>query len=293
MIRLVPDSRSVILQSTHIVLVRVTRVEAPAWSAERTRIARIELNLIEVLKGEIVNGSGTVRFEVTQRLPDPEGYPYPNNCWSSQDVQTGAELVIFSKTESRVAADVVGQSACRRLMLSSLALSSVRAAAQVEAENPPLDNLARRLVSVAGGIQPVFMEYLVERFGDLRLQERGNFEAVLALLEAPALQPVVRVTLWNGIRGFIMSSGRVEEWHFHRVAISLFRLLALPEAVSMQGNIIGTYLPNLLGLGTSNVRSANDVFRDWPGERQNATSVINGYSGADSKEPLLSWLKAR
>jgi hypothetical protein len=293
MIRLVPDSRSLILKSTHIVLVRVNKVEAPAWAAEPARPVRIELNVLETFKGELTDDRGPVRFEVTQRRELPERYPYPNDCWSGQEVQPGAELVVFSQTASRAAADVVGQAACQRLMLASQASSSVRAAAQVETDNPPIGSLARRLIPVAGGIQEVFMEYLVERLHDPGFEERVNFEAVMDLLEERALKPVVRVTLWNGLRNYVQSSASLQDWHIHRLAIALFRLLALPEAKPIHDNIVGTYLPNLLDVGTPEVHSADAVFREWPAERQKANAALNAYTGAAPKSPLQAWLRVR
>ena len=137
------------------------------------------------------------------------------------------------------------------------------------------------------------MEYMVERFHEPGFEERANFEGVMDLLEERALKPVVRVTLWNGLRNYVQSSASLQDWHIYRLAIALFRLLALPEAKPLHDNIVGTYLPNLLDVGTPEVHSADAVFREWPAERQKANAALNAYSGAAPKDPLQSWLRTR
>lgn len=293
MIRLIPDSRSVILRATHITYVRIESIRAPEWTTQPTRTAELTLQIIEVFKGKLTDNPQEVQISIKQTHSDPFGPNLPpRNCWSDQPSAPGTEWMIFSKANVNSPRDVVADPACTRLIPAAEALNDVRRAAKLEAEDP------RRVPSALSSIKPeaadlheLFMEYLGARLPELNLEARPNFEAILQLLEASVLSTPARVTLLSAVISYVNSSPKADDWMKDRLAVGMFRLLGLPQAKDLHENLIGTYLPNFLGIGdASGVRTAEQVFRDWPNDRVTARAALERYRGDPHASELLSWI---
>ena len=79
-----------------------------------------------------------------------------------------------------------------------------------------------------------------------------------------------------------------------RLALTMCRVLLMPEAADLHENLIGTYLPNLLGL-TSGLppQPASRVFEDREAERKAVEAFLRRHGTDADAGPLLDWIQAR
>ncbi len=293
MIRQISDSRSLILRASHILHVRVDGVRAPEWGTEPIRTADVTVEIVQVFKGEMQGGGQTAHFAVRQVRPQPDGPSLPaTDCWSRQPLLPGSEWVVFSKTQASTLAEILNDPACLRLVPADAGLIDVRIAAKLETELLSLPAIVPVVKPGADRLHELFVDYLAARFAELNLDTRENLDSVLDLVEAPRLPAITRTALLNAVRSYVESSQHTGDWNINRIAITMFRLLLLHEAQHLHENLIGTYLPNLLGLtGGSGKRSARAVFHDWPKDRASAQSALVDYRGPASTDALLAWLR--
>lgn len=292
MIRVVPDSRSLVLRATHITHLSIEGVTAPEWGAEPVRTAHLSLLLHQVFKGELRATGARVALSVPQNRPQTRGDILPpQGCWPDQSLLPGDQFLAFSIAQETDPAAVLAEGACQSLMPAGVSLIDVSVAAKIESEGLALDAIARMVKPDASKLHELFIEYLGERFRDLELERRGSFEAVMDFLETPDLPPVPRLALLNAVRRQIDSSQIVTPYHFHRLAVAMFRLLALPEAQPLHENLVGTYLPDTLNLVEGGEkRPAGTVFREWPQDRAAARRALAGYRPSAAAAPLLKWI---
>ncbi|APR88254.1 hypothetical protein A7982_13603 [Minicystis rosea] len=289
-----PRSRSSILRATRILVASVTSVQASPWSPRppnnEERMVALSLKLEEVVKGPITQHPGdSIAIDVKQvRAAVPWG-PMPG-VWSNQSIDPGTRVVAFGKIDSDDAAVTLGDSGCAALLPPEEALADVHLAAQAEAAHFDLAHLlslARRAASALGA---PFADYLWARHEAEALSTVSAFESLAAFLEDPALSHVTRTTLVMKLSTAIDMAEPPVPKHASRFAITLFRLLALPEAARLHDNLVGTYLPNLLGLGSPHPRLVEDVFHDHPQDGAKARAALQHHRGTQSTAALLAWL---
>ena len=290
MIRYLPKSTSPVLKAAQIVAIRVDRVEAQDWGAHPTREALLHLTVTEVWKGE--TPPGPVVITVTQNRPIIGGFTIPEpGCWQDGTIAAGQEWIVFSRLASTVSADALA--ACTQLAPPETAVD-IRIADHIETHGLALPAIVKLVTPGADRIHVTLAHYLRARFGDLRLEDKDNLDAMLNLVATPSLTTPVRVTLVDAIESYLSSSPAVTAWHIHRLAVAMFALLAVPQALDLREDLIETDLPNLLGLtGGAKKQTAREVFSQWPEERPLAVHALESYAGPADPKPLLAWIKER
>jgi hypothetical protein len=295
MIRVLPQSSSIVLRATHILLVRVDAAETGEWLQTPAGLQRplsVTVTLMEVLKGTLQQHEGdqftvqTEQFRITSLwfMPTP-------GVWSEQPLEAGTKLVAFCRTDSDHAPEMVKDPFCEKLIVAGSALLDVRLARQAETERLTLAALYERAKPDAASLTYIFTEYLWEAYRTIALQETERFEELMQFLEEPNLSSITRSTLLTPIYSKLIT-GTVNPLLRNRFAIALIRLLDLPAAATLHDNIISTYLPNLLGLPAGvDVKAAAEVLKDYPADRAKIEEVLQKYSGDSSTEQLLGWLK--
>jgi hypothetical protein len=128
------------------------------------------------------------------------------------------------------------------------------------------------------------------------LAPREIFALVMAVLERQDLQVRTRANLVNAVLQGIYSASFVESpntnYHQNRLVIALFRAALTPEGADTRDNILSVYLPNLIGLtGGATRRSAEEVFHDFPGEREKIRQMLAPYAGEAASAKLTAWLQ--
>jgi hypothetical protein len=292
MIRYLPKSSSPVLKAAQIVQIRVDLVEAPDWGDHMTRQARLHMTVTDVWKGELHPGS--LVLTVTQNRPLAGGLIFPRaGCWQDGRLAAGEHWIVFARLISEIAGDVLAEGSCMELAPPETAVD-IRIADRIESHGLSFPEIVKLVIPGADRIHQTLAYYFRARFGDLRLEENQNLNAMLDLVTTPALTTPVRVTLLDAVQTYISSSPATTDWHIHRLAVAMFALLSLPKASDMHEDLIETDLPNLLGLtGGAQQQSANAVFSLWPQERPLAGRALESYRGLADTKPLLAWIKER
>ena len=295
MIQLVPESTSIVLRATHILLVRVDAAQMGEWVLQTTGLRRSldgTLTLMEVFKGTVQQSVGDQFVVKTEqfRISTLWLMPIPG-VWSEQPLDPGTQLVAFCRTDGTDAAEIIKDPFCEKLIVAGSALLDVRLAFQAETQHLTLPALYERFQPNAASLTYLFTEYLWAAYGTDAMHNAEQFEALLRFLEEPNLGPVARLTLLTPIYSMFLT-GTIDAALLNRFVITLFHLLRLPNAGSLHDNIVGTYLPNVLGLHAGiAVKAAADVLKDYPEERATLDETLRNYSGGSPTAPLVGWLK--
>ena len=78
------------------------------------------------------------------------------------------------------------------------------------------------------------------------------------------------------------------------IRIGILVLLAMPEAVDLHDNLVGTWLPNTLDLvGGGTKQTATAVFGGDAKARAAALAAVRGYHGANATTALRAWFGVR
>ncbi len=284
-----PDSRARILRSSHVAALRAARVEAAPGGRE----LRVTFQLLRAFKGafDVAEGA-TFEARLTRHPPTEDYTSAPAGVWSLHDVAEGTRWMAFAEApgEDRAAA-LVGDPRCRLVAPLDDALPDVELAWDVEhggADGVGALALAR---GRAASLHPLAMEYLWHRFGAEAARDPARFERFLDLLEAPALRVQARTALLTELAGAVRPPERREALRA-RLAASLFRLLAMPEAAAHHDDLVAVHLPNALGLRGGPGVPPSELFRELPGAPGQARAALASYRGSRDVAALRAWLGA-
>ncbi|APR87763.1 hypothetical protein A7982_13112 [Minicystis rosea] len=289
-----PRSRSLILRATRILVATITSTKPGPWSplppnAEERRVT-ISLKLDEVVKGPVTQHPGdVVDVDVRQEKTDVPWGPLPG-VWSNHPIDPSTRVIAFGKIDSKDAAVTFGDNGCEALLAPEEALADVHIAAKAEAGHLDLAHLLALARPAAGTLGAPFADYLWARHEAEALSSPAAFDSIASFMEEPALGHVPRTTLVMNVSTAIDMAEPPVPKQANRFAVTLFRLVALPEAARLHDNLVSTYLPNLLGLGSADARRPEDVFHDLPADRAKARTALQQYRGPQSTAALLSWI---
>ncbi len=297
MTQAVPDSKSVVLRSTHIVRLRVLRFQATPWELDANRAfnrrrAVIQFAWVETLKGEVTPPDPPpVVISVSQyenagllMLPTPGVY-------SLIGPETGKEFVVFSRAQSLVPAEILREQVCDQVQPAENVLTGVRLAVDAIRRDLGVVPLLDEARPHAPSLSALFADFVWERYQREILSAPAAYRAYLSFLEQPALATIARSVLLNDVYSAV-SNGTRPGGQVDLLARAMFRLLALPEAQPLRDGLLQVLLPNLLGLqGGAPQHSAAEVFHDAPNERPLAKQTLAQYKGTADPSQLISWLQ--
>jgi hypothetical protein len=294
MMEVQPNSHSLMLRATHIIVARVVSANDPTWvrGAEfEERIISLQLELEETLKGRIRQRPGeTLRVEAKQLRLATAWRPLPG-VWSNVPVAAGTRFVAFSRMDGDDAAAALNDPAVIQLVLVADALRDVRLAANAARRGVNLGGLLAEAIPVADSIGDLFADYLWAKYEAEAVANFAAFNLIMEFMERPALNRIARATLLMSIPSSILAPEPQLTKHIDRLAVAMFRLLALPEAATLHDNIVGTYLPNLLDAGEPTARPASVVFKGYPNEQSRASRALAAHKNHDAAAVLLNWLR--
>ncbi|MBI2870680.1 MAG: hypothetical protein HYY14_03090 [Candidatus Omnitrophica bacterium] len=301
MYKVIPDSASIILRATHILLVRVEEVKKgpPAREADAglvTERLRLKLALEETLKGRTTEPGGTVLdVEVLQHsLPTGRIAALPG-VWSGWDVKPGTRLIAFCVGAELSAAKLLADPNIQKLKGAQESLTGVRLALGAEGKNLSPNALLDAAASESAELDELFADYFWCRLEAPALKDFKTFDAVANLIERPDLSPSFCAMLLDSVNASLAASDTVPAGHVHRLAVLFFRLCALKTAREVHDDIVGTYLPALLHLEDPDETplKPSEVFKDYPTDRPRALKALAGYRGdqADYAAQIIDWLR--
>src|SRR5437764_4174037 len=156
-VRVIPDSKSIVLRSTHILLFRIEKVDAEAWQKDETRTVHLSATLETLFKGtlrEQVNETFTA--SITQKQKRSPFILPPTDCWSEHQLTSGSRLIVFSRSGGTSAAEVLPDPKCQKVVAAADFLNDVRLAVSAETERWNLATLLENARPVASQLNYIF-----------------------------------------------------------------------------------------------------------------------------------------
>jgi hypothetical protein len=294
----VSESPSLILRATHIVLLAVEAAEIGPWGQNadglRERTATLSLRLEQTLKGDLEDQTGE-RFRLVLHqtgLPSTRVFALPG-VWTNKPLDVGSRLVVFSVSSHRHVRQVLEEPEVAAVATADEALLDVTLAMGAERQHLTVSALLHNIPSTdRPRLERFFGEYMATRMADVLTGPPEELEAVLRFVEDPRLSPVCRTMIFEEVEAQYGSAG-LSERSRARIALSAFRLLAMPEALPMHEAIASETLPKVLGLGRAKpVLTATTVFAGAADDRRRAEAAVTGLADQAHARRLLEWLRA-
>lgn len=297
MIKVIPNSPSLVLRSTHILLIQIESSQPGQWVTDPNgnlkRTVDLTIRLEEILKGDVREPpGGQVRITVEQfGRPGTRYYAVPG-VWSDQPIEPGAKLVAFCHGASNSAAELLCEPSCQQLLPPEKSLADVRLALQAEAKDLTVPDALKLAEPSAASLDYIFAEYVAAKLADSLLGDVGIFEALMKFIENPSLSGPTRSALLTFVYSKVTAQDPAPKPYGQKLAVMMFHLIALPQASALHNNIISVFLPNLLGLrGGATRKKAEALFQEIPVERQKAERILREYRGEASTNALMKWLR--
>jgi len=294
------DSKSIVLRSTHILLIEVIGAPAGPWAPSRpglkSRSVDLSLRVVETLRGRLdPEPAGAVRISITQY--DYAGelmmQPLPGP-WPRGDFMPGTAWVAFAHTEESRAERILVEPACTQVVPAAPVLAGLRIAAQAERGNLPLAQTLALAGPDTARLDPIFAGFLWGKYGDRAMASQPEFNARADFTERKGLQDRARQALVQGGYDLVKLKGDETPGRTHRLALTMFRVLLMPEAADLHENLIETYLPNLLGIASGLPhQEASAVFKGHESEREAVKAYLRRHGTDADAAPLLTWLNTR
>jgi hypothetical protein len=290
------DALSLLLRSTHILLIRIESAAVGPWVPAEDGPTRrtLELHLIieEVLKGILNDRTDkpvAVKAIQARRL-GTRYYALPG-VWSEHDVGAGTRLVAFSISSGNTGAEVLSERRLQMLLAPEQSLADVLLFREVESKHLPLVETVGQANGHAGKLGFLFADYIGDRVEQSATLGAPELDAIRIHLELPALAPEARSTLIGSVSSLLTASDPVSAAVLERWVTALFHQIAIPGSADAD-NIIQVYLPNFVGItGGVKRKSAKAVFDEYPAERQHAEEILRNYRGPAPVAKLLDWLQ--
>lgn len=293
----IPESPSIILRATHILLIRIVQSQASAWQPVSTgivsRTVSLSLILAETLKGDTQEAAGEpVSLQVTQYDTSTTRITAVKGVWSHKPIEPGTVLMAFCRSDSTMTSELLQDSTCERLDLAEPILDDVRLALEAETDNLRAVDLLRQAAAIAASLDFIFVEYFWARYGNSTIQNSEEFAALMQFMLLPDLSYIARATLLDNIYSRLIASPHLPIERVSQLTSTLFQLINISSAQNLHDNIIQVFLPNLVGLTAGRTEQlATEVFSENPSERQMAKANLQNYQGQASTQPLLEWLQ--
>jgi hypothetical protein len=256
----------------------------PDWG---DRCVALDLELIANLKGSGPERPGE-HIKLIIRQSTVTAYDSrPAGAWwiVEQSLAPGSEYVAYCPSQATESL----RSSCNVVTATPELLSDLRLVKVAETDRLSLAQLAARVRASCATSTSAIVQYMWERHGAAAARDPAALETFASLLELPGCSRDVRGTLLGDVYSLqIAESPPV----VRRIVRVLFVMLGQREAQDFHDNLVGTYLPNALGL-TSSVRktTATEVFGRDHAARERAASALRAYNGSSDASALRAWIK--
>jgi hypothetical protein len=295
------NSHSVILRSTHIVLIEVVAAKNGPWTPSRpglqSRDVVLSIKVNEVLRGTIDPPvAGHVSISITQYeyagLLMMQPLPGP---WPSAELKPGDSFAAFAETGESSIQRIFTAPPCTLVLPAEPVATGLRIASQAEAGNFPLERTLTLALGAADRVRldPLFAEFLWDKYADAAMASAVEFNRLVSFAEAKELAVPTRQALLKG--GYDLA-GLHPGWTpkaARRLAQAMFRTLLLPEAVDLHENLVETFLPNLLGITSElSPQPASAVFLGEEELRLSSKEFLQQHGTQTGAKALLQWFGA-
>jgi hypothetical protein len=272
-----------VLERGRIVHVRVASAKpGPQWGSDRC--VALDLEVLGVFRGEEATGEH-VKLVIRQSMIE-HVRARPGGAWwiGEQTLEQGLEYVAFCPA-GPLAISLRGS--CGVTSAKPL-LQDLRFVRDAEAAKLPLSTVLAQFKAECATASHVAPAYLWEKFGESAARDVAIYDAFATVVEEPSCSYTSRATLFNSFYSVSMAESAP---HIRRLVRAMFRLLDVVEAAGMHDNLIGTWLPNALGIvGGMKKWTAAEIFGGAPALRAAATKALAAYQGTADAKALRAWL---
>ena len=291
------NSPSIVLRSTHIVLIEVLAANDGPWGESRpgfeSRTVELSVRITETLRGKLDPPPTTpVSISITQYkyagmlmmqpLPGP---------WPGGELSPGMLLAAFAETAESSIERVLASPACTLVLFAEPVATGLRIASQAEAGNLSLENTLALADSASLRLDPIFAEFLWAKYGDDAMASVSQLNLLASFAEKKELTVGTRQALLQGAYDLIGLHSDSTPKAARRLALAMFRVLLMPDAADLHENLIDTFLPNLLGITSGlHAEPASAVFMGEDALRAASKEFLQRQGALAGAKSLLHWL---
>ena len=290
---MVGKSESIITGSSHILLVQLEKVETGEWTSAnrrmKTRGVKLGVRVVEILKGKVSKDFAEIAVE--QNAPAiPRTFAVPG-VWSGKELNPGCRILVFSQSDSDNPAELLKEPAAREILAPEETLADVRFSLEAENGGWPPEKVASEAKERLANPGTVFALYLYSRLEETCFDHPAAFETIMDYLESPELSTRFKGLLLSKTYSKLSLSDPAPTPFVRVLVHATFRILAQAEASSLEQQMIGVYLPNLLGIeGAGTKKQPEDIFEGFSSERRTAEKILKGSSEPAGKK-ILKWME--
>ncbi len=194
MMDIIPDSPSLILRATHILVVQIESAAERPWTLQKHptggQAISLTLKLEEVVKGHVKHTPGDlIKIDVVRF---PMGLTLPPGIWSMVPIDARTRIVVFSQTASDDTALVLNDPAGLKAFLADKTLLDVHLAVQAESMHLDVAGILAQAKPATASVGELFADYLWYRYRSEAMVDIKKFELLLRFIEEPALNEAAR-----------------------------------------------------------------------------------------------------
>jgi hypothetical protein len=292
-----PQSTSELLRASHIVVVAIEsaafgNLEPGGVMLER-RDVRATLRIERVFKGELTvppDGVVDVAFQVFENS-GPRYVAVPG-IWSPHQVAPRAHFVIFSAAgSSKDAVAVLSEPSAFRVEPAETAAPEIESVLRSATPGKRLPELIAELAGSQKSFTHLFARYVAWRLRELLFDDLSGFSAVLGEAENSGTSAVFRRIVITEAYDDLMMLDPAPPAFIARLLWGSVSAIASGPGGDIGSRVLGTYVPNLLGLeGGLARKSAADVFENAEKQRQELEEILRNNPQLPGGPRLLTWL---
>lgn len=266
--------------SGNVVHVRVASL-TPAPVEDNKRCVALDLEVVGVYKG-VARAGDHVKLVIEQSMLERYTSRPAGSWWIvEQPLEPASEYVALCPAGKL--ADVLRGSCTVMVAAPHLANLAIVRDAEALDDALVIDRL-RATCAIATGIAT---NYAWQRAGAKALTDIRIYDALLSVVLEPSCSQVARAIMLDAT--YSLALAHEKPAHIARIARTLFKLLAMPEASTLHDNIVGTWLPNALGLeGGIKPSPPTIIFSGEPKFRADTAKLLAARKDAAK---LSAWIK--
>lgn len=271
-------------RTDHAVHVKVSSA-SPGPTTDQSRCVAVEFDVLEAWHGTGWEGK---RLSVVLRQSMIERYTSrPADAWwiVEHALQVGDEYIALCYGDDLAKALA---NECK-IFPAKQYLADLKLVREMELADLDDAPMIAKVRAVCGTVQVIATQYLFEKTFRKVGFELPLYEAWLATVTDPSCSPTARSLMFDGAYS-IGSTARPS--HVRALVRAMFVLLAMPEAKPLHDNLVGTWMPNLLGIeGGMTKQTAAAMFANDAKGRAGAAKALADYKGTSDATKLRAWIR--
>lgn len=254
------------------------------------RSGRLTLRIETIYKGSSAQqADDPFVVQIEQRANPDGGVKGYYGLWSNAPTATGTRLIAFAEGAGSTMSETLSDDHCQRLARSGGIEDGVRLAMSLETGNASGPEILTQAGAAKGQTGAVFARFVWVRTHDWVAASLDAFNQLMMIAEDPETRLESRESyLIAAYEDATLTEGFFAE-HEVRLARAMFRTALDPTVGELRTHLLGTYLPNLVGVETAERLTRHAVFAGEPLLLERVRDEVQRAPDAFA-ESLRSWL---